>query len=343
MDLSELYHQMARVRAFEEAVEAIWRDGRISGEMHLGTGEEAVAAGVIAHFKDGDGLALTHRCSPPLVVRGVSLVAILRELLGMPDGLCKGNGGHMHLFSKEHMAGSSGIVGASLPLGAGFALANKRLRKGSVSVAFTGDGAFNQGMALETLNLAIAWQLPLVVVCIDNSWAIATRTHDVSGGDVAERAQAFGWVAEAVDGRDVEAVYEVAGRLMSACRKGKGPQLLVARAPRLDGHFLGDPLISQAKALIGSETKRTVSRVMSSAVATSGGGLLARTGSLVSVMAAMARARREPARGDRRDPMVVARRTLKKRGISFQEIDMKAAQEVKSAVEAALGKGGDRG
>ena len=151
MELIGLYRQMLRARSYELAVEDLWNRGLISGEMHLGTGEEAVAAGV----EDGDGLALTHRCSPALVVRGVPLVPMLRELLGCEDGLCGGHGGHMHLFSKEHLAATSGIVGASLPTAAGFALANRRLRPNRVAVAFTGTGAMNSGMALETLNLAV--------------------------------------------------------------------------------------------------------------------------------------------------------------------------------------------
>jgi len=196
MDLPHLYRQMLRARAYELAVEDLWNLGLISGEMHLGTGEEAVAVGVVTQLGDGDGLALTHRCSPALVVRGVPLALMLRELLGAEDGLCGGKGGHMHLFSKEHLAATSGIVGASLPTAAGFALANCRLRPGAIAVAFTGAGAMNQGMALETLNLAVAWRLPLVIVCIDNGWAITTTSDSVTGGSLVERAQGFGMRAE---------------------------------------------------------------------------------------------------------------------------------------------------
>src|SRR5579872_7090727 len=94
---------MFRSRTFELAVADLWNQGLVSGEMHLGTGEEAVAAGVVTHLGPGDGLSLTHRCSPGLVIRGVSLVALLRELLGKEDGLCGGRGGHMHLASREHL------------------------------------------------------------------------------------------------------------------------------------------------------------------------------------------------------------------------------------------------
>ena len=113
IDFSALFRQMLRSRLFEEAVKQLWEDGKISGEMHLGIGEEAIAAGVIAQIHDGDAMALDHRCSPPLVMRGVSPVLLLREFMGKKDGLCAGMGGHMHLFAPEYLAASSGIVGAS--------------------------------------------------------------------------------------------------------------------------------------------------------------------------------------------------------------------------------------
>ena len=131
-DLLSLYAMMLHSRLFEEAVAQLWHSGVISGEMHLGTGEEAIAAGVVSQLQEDDALALDHRGTPPLLMRGVDPVLILRELLGLPGGLCGGEGGHMHLFSKEHLAASSGIVGASGPAGVGFALAAQYLRPGSI-------------------------------------------------------------------------------------------------------------------------------------------------------------------------------------------------------------------
>ena len=122
MELPGLYRQMLRVRSFELAVADLWSRGLISGEMHLATGEEAVAAGVVTHLRGDDGLALTHRCSPALVVRGVSQVDMLKEMLGRQEGLCGGRAGHMHLCSKRHRVAASGIVGASLPLMLVFAI-----------------------------------------------------------------------------------------------------------------------------------------------------------------------------------------------------------------------------
>ncbi len=334
--LVDLYHQMARARAFELAVESLWRQGLISGEMHLGTGEEAVAAGAVTHLRDGDGLALAHRCSPALVVRGVPLVPILRELLGRPDGLCHGHGGHMHLMSRADLAAASGIVGASVPLGAGFALAAKRLRAGSFALATTGDGAMNQGMVLETLNLAVAWRLPLLVVCIDNDWAITTRGGTVTGGDLDDRARAFGWTVARADGSDVEEVHRVSGELIDRCRKGKGPAFLLASCPRIDGHILGDPLIEQSRNLTGDAAKKTMGRVMSAAVQGGGSGPVARATSVIKMMRTIAKARRGAQREGRADPMQLARRAMESMVDERRRVDAEVEREIAAAVEQAL-------
>jgi len=335
MDLPHLYRQMLRARAYELAVEGLWNLGLISGEMHLGTGEEAVAAGVVTQLQDGDGLALTHRCSPALVVRGVPLAPMLLELLGAEDGLCGGRGGHMHLFSKEHLAATSGIVGASLPTAAGFALANRRLRPGAIAVAFTGAGAMNQGMALETLNLAVVWRLPLLIVCIDNGWAITTTSDSVTGGSLVERARGFGMRAEAVNGRDVRAVHKAAARLIERARRGKGPAFLLASCPRLDGHFLGDPLIRMAKRPI-AEGKAVLGSVLSSVTSRGGGGLADRAGGMTQMMSVMAKARRGATKERRGDPILAVHKAMKKHEAERDRIDAEVAAEIEAAVAEAL-------
>jgi pyruvate dehydrogenase E1 component alpha subunit len=335
MDVAHLYRQMARSRAFEVAVAELWNRGLIAGEMHLGTGEEAVAAGVVTHLREGDGLALTHRCTPALVVRGVPLVPMLRELLGREDGLCAGRGGHMHLFSRAHLVATSGIVGASLPTAAGFALANRRLRPGAVAVAFTGTGAMNQGMALETLNLCVAWGLPLVIVCIDNGWAITTTSEAATGGDLVERASAFGLQAERVDGTDVAAVHAAAGNLVDRARSGHGPSFLLATCPRLDGHFLGDPLLRMATKPV-SEGRATFGKVMASAVSRGGGSLGDRAGGMGRMMAVLATARRGARRDGERDPLVIARSSIAGIGLDVEKIEAEVDEEIGAVVGAAL-------
>jgi len=331
---TDLYRQILRARAYEAAVADLWRRGLISGEMHLGTGEEAVAAGVVTHVRDGDGLALAHRCSPPLVVRGVPLVPMLRELLGMPDGLGGGKAGHMHLFSRAHLAGSSGIVGASLPMGAGLALAAARLRPGAIAVAFTGDGALNQGMALETLNLAVAWALPLLVVCIDNAWAVTTRSADVTGGRPDERAAAFGWRTATVDGTDAEAVHKIAGALIGRMRRTTAPAFLLAHCPRLDGHFLGDPLIRMTRRPL-ADGRETLGEI-AERVAKPGAGPLDRMGGILHMARLMVQARAGAERESHGDPVRKARQAMTGDPETRDRIEHDVREEIAAAVEEAL-------
>ena len=325
---------MARSRAFEIAVAELWQRGLISGEMHLGTGEEAVAAGLTAHAEPGDAWALDHRGSPFLVMLGVDLVALLREMLGREDGLCRGRGGHMHLFSRAHLAASSGIVGSSGPAGAGFALSAKRLRPGAAAVALFGDGAMNQGMLLETLNLAVAWRLPLVLVCKDNEWAITTRSESVTGGDLVERAAAFGMPASRVDGSDPAAVGRAAAEAFQRARRGKGPSFLLCACPRLDGHFLGDPMIRTARHPV-SEGREVLGQVASAVVRGRGAGPVARAKSLARMTGLLARVRGE-AQGKGADPLTIQRKALRRQAEEVARIEEEAAAEVEAAVEAAL-------
>ena len=194
-DVWQLYREMLRSRQFEEAVRQLWSRGLISGEMHLGVGEEAIAAGTVCQLQGGDALALDHRGTPPLVMRGVGLVPLLQEFLGCDDGLCHGSGGHMHLFAPEYLAVSSGIVGAAAPTAVGLALSAQHLRPGKIAIAYFGEGAMNQGMVMEAMNLAVVWRLPVIFVCKDNNWSITTHSSDVIGGNLLERARSFGMPA----------------------------------------------------------------------------------------------------------------------------------------------------
>ena len=331
MDHLDLFRQMARARAFEDAVAALWRQGRIAGEMHLGTGEEAVAAGVVAGLRRGDGVALDHRPTPVLTALGVDLVLMLAEMLGLEAGLTRGRAGHMHLMSKAHLAASSGIVGSSAPLGAGFALAGRTLRPGAVAVAFFGDGAMNQGMLLETLNLASAWQLPILFVCKDNGWAITTRTDAVSGGDPVTRAKAFGLPAADVDGVDVWAVASAAAEAIDRARRGRGPSFLRARVPRLDGHFLGDALVRAARSP-AEDGRQLLGDVTSAVLSRTGGGLGDRARSVVRLLDLMRRARRED-RDTRRDPLERARSSVGEGPAA--RLEEEALADVGRAVELA--------
>lgn len=332
-DLWSLYRQMLRSRRFEEVVSDLWEKGEISGEMHLGIGEEAIAAGVVDHLRKGDAMALDHRGTPPLVARGVDLVALLREFLGLADGLCSGMGGHMHLFSPEHLAASSGIVGASGPLAAGFALAAQHLRPENMAVAFFGDGAMNQGMLMESLNLAVVWKLPVLFVCKDNEWAITTRTPAVTGGRLMDRAQSFGMPAAEVDGLDAEAVWKAADRGLARARRGDGPTFLLARCSRMEGHFLGDPLHRAVRKPL-QQMKDMTGPLVRSLLAKKGLPLrdrLSGLGATVSLIGHTAKERREK----RQDPLAIARSRLSQEAGRLDELHREVDREITRTVEAA--------
>jgi pyruvate dehydrogenase E1 component alpha subunit len=335
MEWVELYRRMSLARAFELALKDLWDRGWISGEMHLGTGEEGIIAGVQAHMRRGDAVALDHRPTPMLTLLGVDLGAMVREMLGSEDGLCGGWGGHMHLFAPDRLAASSGIVGASAPTAVGLALAGKLLRPGSVAVATFGDGAFNQGMLLESLNLAVSWSLPVIFVCKDNGWAITTRSDRVTGGDIPRRAGAFGLSTFEADGGDAMEVWSVASQAFEQARSGEGPCFLYATCPRHDGHMLGDVLVQTARKP-GSEGTPDLGQLLSSALSKDGGGVLRRAASVTKVTGLLLQARGDRREGAR-DPLIRARKRMDGTlGSELDRIDRDSRERVQRAVDEAL-------
>jgi pyruvate dehydrogenase E1 component alpha subunit len=333
-NLWSLYRQMLRSRRFEESVKILWEKGSISGEMHLGIGEEAIAAGVVDHFREGDAMALDHRGTSPLVVRGVDHVSLLREFLGLENGLCSGMGGHMHLFSPKHLAASSGIVGASGPLAAGFAMAAQYLRPGNIATAFFGDGAMNQGMLMESLNLAVVWKLPVLFVCKDNEWAITTRSPFVTGGSLIDRAQSFGMPAMEVDGADVEDVWNAAGEGVARARNGDGPTFLLARCSRIEGHFLGDPLLRTVQKPL-QQMKEMTGPLLRSFIAKNGIPLRERVSGIGTTISLISQTVKDQ-RGERRDALNHTRSRLSKDASRLDELHKEVEQEITRAVEAVL-------
>lgn len=334
MDLLDFYRSMYKARAIELAQAGLWRKGLISGELHLGTGEEAIAAGVVAHITPGDGVAIDHRATPVLALLGVDPALMIKETLGREDGLCRGRGGHMHLFSLEHLAASSGIVGSAPPLAAGFALAAKRLRPGRVGVAFFGEGAANQGMVMEAQNLAVAWSLPLIFVCKDNGWAITTKSESVTGGDLVRRAEGFGLTVYKGDGLDAMAVWKTAGQAFESARKGKGPQFLLLTCSRLDGHFLGDPLLRVARSPI-KEGRAVLRKTAAAAFSPAGAGIGKRAAGMAVMLKTMMEARKDRYVG-RDDPVARCRDVLRKRAEEVAGIEEEVDRLVGEAVEKAL-------
>ena len=242
-ELISLYEVMARIRAIETVQNGWWAEGLISGEMHSGVGEEGIVAGISAHLGSGDAVACDHRPTGPFVAAGLDPSLLLLELLGHEDGLNHGWAGHMHLMAPDRLHLADGIVGSAGPAACGFALSGEHLRPGSVAVAYFGEGALNQGMLMESFNLAKVWALPVLFVCKDNRWSITTRSESVTAGSPLDRAGAFGLRCAEVSGSNVLEVSRAVSRLLDRMRRDREPAFLHARCLRPDGHFLDDPML----------------------------------------------------------------------------------------------------
>jgi pyruvate dehydrogenase E1 component alpha subunit len=240
--LLEAYRVMRTIRDFEERLHAEFATGEIPGFVHLYAGEEAIAAGVMAHLRDDDFVASTHRGHGHAIAKGCDVKGMMAEIYGKATGICRGKGGSMHIADVGRgMLGANGIVGGGPPLVCGVGLKAKVTRTDQVGVSFTGDGGSNQGTFLESLNLAASWHLPCVFVVENNGYAESTSSnYHQSGIDVAKRADGFGLPGITVDGFDFFAVHEAAGEAIARARNGGGPTLLECKVMRYFGHFEGD-------------------------------------------------------------------------------------------------------
>ncbi|MBW6462862.1 MAG: thiamine pyrophosphate-dependent dehydrogenase E1 component subunit alpha [Firmicutes bacterium] len=332
-DLWLLYQMMFRSRLFEEAVKKQWENGLISGEMHLGTGEEAIIAGVLCELKDGDAVALDHRGTSAMLLRGVDPVSLLLELFGHPEGLCGGLGGHMHLFSKDHLMASSGIVGSSGPAAAGFALSAQYQNTDNIAVAFFGDGAMNQGMMMESINLASAWGLPVLFVCKDNDLAISTTSSHVTGGNLVDRAKGFGVPGQRVDGYDVKKVWQVSSEVIRRMRSGGGPYFLQAQCVHKDGHFLGDPLLRFHDHPVKEFSKAT-GPLIKSFTYPKGKNVVNRAKGLSEVFSLILNAKKQ--RKTKKEPLQLCSFELSSEEYNLEEIKNIIASDIQEAVQKAL-------
>jgi pyruvate dehydrogenase E1 component alpha subunit len=242
-ELVAALHEMVRIRMFEERVRTEFARGSMPGFVHTYSGSEAIAVGVIGALDPKDLITSTHRGHGHCLAKGAPLDGVVAELYGRDTGLCRGRGGSMHIADFANgMLGANAIVGGGIALAVGGALASKVLGDGRVAVAFFGDGAANEGVFHESLNLASIWRLPVIFVCENNGWAESTPfTYATSTSSIADRGPGYSVPSESVDGTDVVAVHAAAQGAVSRARTGEGPTLLECIAPRSEGHFVGDP------------------------------------------------------------------------------------------------------
>ena len=215
----------------------------ISGVLMTCEGQEAVPVGVSLNLRRDDYSFGTHRPDGHIIAKGGNISKIIAEILGRETGYCKGRGGSMHIADiTTGNIGANGIVGGGLPIGVGVAMGVHVRGGDQVAIVFFSDGACNNGVFAESLNLAAIWNLPLVFMLENNQYAVSSPVEEMSRvPDLYKRGEGYGVEAHQVDGNDVLAVYEKTCEAVDTCRLGKGPVLLEAKTYRHSGHHVNDP------------------------------------------------------------------------------------------------------
>jgi acetoin:2,6-dichlorophenolindophenol oxidoreductase subunit alpha len=238
------YYLMLKIRLFEELAKAYKEKEIIPGDfVHVYLGQEAIAAGMCSALKKDDYITSTHRGHGHMIAKGADISKMLAELLGKSEGYSKGKGGSMHIADINlGILGANGIVGAGLPIACGSALASKLNNDNSVTVAFFGDGASNQGTFGESLNFAKIFSLPIIFLCENNGYAISTPTsYSCSTPFIYKRGIGYGIPSQLINGDDIFEVYGACSKAVDQIRNNPQPVLIEAVTHRRAGHWIGDP------------------------------------------------------------------------------------------------------
>jgi pyruvate dehydrogenase E1 component alpha subunit len=243
------YRNMLLIRRFEEKAGQMYGMGLIGGFCHLYIGQEAVVTGVHMASKEGDASITGYRDHGHMLSVGLDPKGVMAELTGRAAGLSKGKGGSMHMFSNEkRFYGGNGIVGAQVSLGTGIAFAAKYRGENTVTLAYFGDGAANQGQVYESFNMAKLWKLPVVYIIENNRYGMGTSIERASATtDLSQRGSGFDIPGEQVDGMDVRMVRDAAERAIEHARSGQGPYILEMMTYRYRGHSMSDPAKYRSK------------------------------------------------------------------------------------------------
>jgi pyruvate dehydrogenase E1 component alpha subunit len=238
----ECYRSMQRIRKFEERVIRLVNDNEIAGVTHEYIGQEAVAVGVCAALRTNDVITSTHRGHGHIIAKGGQVSKMMAELFGRKTGYNRGRGGSMHIADLSlGIYGANGIVAAGAPIAMGAAWASKIRGNTQVAVSFFGDGAMNQGVLHETMNMASLWKLPVIFVCENNGYAVTLSSDQSSANSrFSERSSAYSMKGIVVDGMNVSEVYEVALEAVERARRGEGPTFLECQTYRFMGHHTAE-------------------------------------------------------------------------------------------------------
>lgn len=242
VEFRDVYRRMLLIRRFEERVIQLVNSNEIAGTTHEYIGQEAIAVGICKTLRADDVITSTHRGHGHIIAKGGDVKRMMAELFGRITGYNRGKGGSMHIADLAlGIYGANGIVAAGAPIAAGAAFASRIQKTDIVAVTFFGDGGANQGVLHETMNLAAIWKLPLVFVCENNQYAVTTPvSYATAGPGIWQRAEAYGFPGQLIDGMDVAAVMSAAHEAVTRARSGQGPSLLECKAYRFHGHFTAE-------------------------------------------------------------------------------------------------------
>jgi acetoin:2,6-dichlorophenolindophenol oxidoreductase subunit alpha len=257
-EYAELYRRMKVIRVFEDTCVAAHKAGEIPGYIHSSAGQEAVPVGVCSVLRRDDRITSTHRGHGHGLAKGADLNGMMAELYGRASGLCGGKGGSMHVADfSVGMLGANGIVAGGIPIAVGAAQGLGILGSDAVVACFFGDGAVNRGPFLEGLNWAAIYKLPVLFVCEDNTFSAFTHSSTTTAGPgPLARAEACGVTGKRVDGNDLAAIREAAGRMVAEMRAGGGPRFLWCKTYRFSGHVSVDPAAYRKQEDVDAALKR---------------------------------------------------------------------------------------
>lgn len=256
--LEAVYKEMMLYRRFEERVNLAYQKGKFAGFLHLHIGQEALCVGVQRALRPTDYVISGYRSHTQAIAKGIEARAVMAELFGKVDGICRGKGGSMHMFSKGHrFLGGHGIVGGQCPIAAGVGFEIRYNKKDDVIVCYLGDAATNQGQFFEAMNMAATWELPVLYIIENNQYGMGTDIRRTTSVDrLSKRALAFDMDHSEVDGMDVLKVYDHVSEIVKKMRKKPRPYLLEALTYRYRGHSVSDPQSYRTKEEVAEYQKR---------------------------------------------------------------------------------------
>ena len=248
-ELLKYYEKMFLIRKFEEKAGQLYGSGKIGGFCHLYIGQEAVVIGILSSIKSEDTVVTSYRDHGHILARGVDPKLVMAELTGKKDGISKGKGGSMHMFSKKNrFYGGHGIVGAQVPIGVGLGFAHKYRNEKKISRVYVGDGAMNNGQVFEAFNLASLWELPVLFIIENNKYGMGTAVNrSAAGNELFERATVFGIKGEKINGMNFFDVSQAAIRAREHIYETSKPYVIEMDTYRYRGHSMSDPATYRSK------------------------------------------------------------------------------------------------